>query len=146
MIVPPKFTVPKLEKNNGRNDSMIHLQMYCWKMAQYTNNEPLMIQTFQGTQTGHTAEWYSQLKKISHWKGLADTFLAQYGFNSQIELDRSDRQRMEEKNGGTFRENAQRWKEKAARARPPLDEKEMIRIFINTLKNPYFDRIMGLQF
>uniref|UniRef100_A0A2N9G490 Uncharacterized protein n=1 Tax=Fagus sylvatica TaxID=28930 RepID=A0A2N9G490_FAGSY len=47
--MPPKFKVPKLEKNNGRNDSMIHLQMYCWKMAQYTNNEPLMIQTFQGT-------------------------------------------------------------------------------------------------
>jgi hypothetical protein len=33
----------------------------------------------------------------------------------------------------------------AARARPPLDEKEMIKIFVNTLKNPYFDRMIGLQ-
>uniref|UniRef100_A0A2N9HTF6 Uncharacterized protein n=1 Tax=Fagus sylvatica TaxID=28930 RepID=A0A2N9HTF6_FAGSY len=34
---------------------------------------------------------------------------------------------------------------KAARARPPLDEREMIKIFVDTLKNPYFDRMMGLQ-
>jgi hypothetical protein len=52
---------------------------------------------------------------------------------------------MVEKNGGTFKEYAQQWKEKAARARLPLDEKEMIRISINTLKNPYFDRMVGLQ-
>ena len=46
MTMPPKFKVPKFEKNNRRGDPMTHLQMYCWKMAQYANNEPLMIQTF----------------------------------------------------------------------------------------------------
>uniref|UniRef100_A0A2N9FPS7 Integrase catalytic domain-containing protein n=1 Tax=Fagus sylvatica TaxID=28930 RepID=A0A2N9FPS7_FAGSY len=87
----------------------------------------------------------ANLKKISHWKELADTFLAQYGFNSQIAPDRFDLQRMEKKSNETFREYAQRWREKAARARPPLDEREMIKIFVDTLKNPYFDRMMGLQ-
>uniref|UniRef100_A0A2N9FS68 Retrotransposon gag domain-containing protein n=1 Tax=Fagus sylvatica TaxID=28930 RepID=A0A2N9FS68_FAGSY len=57
MTVPPKFKAPKLEKYNGRGDPMIHLQMYCWKMTQYADNEPLMIQTFQDTLTGHAAEW-----------------------------------------------------------------------------------------
>uniref|UniRef100_A0A2N9GQ01 Reverse transcriptase domain-containing protein n=1 Tax=Fagus sylvatica TaxID=28930 RepID=A0A2N9GQ01_FAGSY len=38
-----------------------------------------------------------------------------------------------------------RWREKAARACPPLDEREMIKIFVDTLKNPYFDRMIGLQ-
>uniref|UniRef100_A0A2N9I6E0 Retrotransposon gag domain-containing protein n=1 Tax=Fagus sylvatica TaxID=28930 RepID=A0A2N9I6E0_FAGSY len=94
---------------------------------------------------GHAAEWYSQLKKISHWKELADTFLAQYGFNSQIAPDWFDLQRMEKKSNKTFKEYAQRWREKAARACPPLDEKEMIKIFVDTLKNPYFDRMIGLQ-
>uniref|UniRef100_A0A2N9I3K7 Retrotransposon gag domain-containing protein n=1 Tax=Fagus sylvatica TaxID=28930 RepID=A0A2N9I3K7_FAGSY len=79
------------------------------------------------------------------WKELADTFLAQYGFNSQIAPDRFDLQRMEKKSNETFREYAQRWREKAARARPPLDEREMIKIFVDTLKNPYFDRMIGLQ-
>jgi hypothetical protein len=49
---------------------------------------------------------------------------------------------MEEKNGGTFKEYAQKWRPRAC---PPLDEKEMIKIFVDTLKNPYFDRIVDLQ-
>ena len=28
---------------------------------------------------------------------------------------------------------------------PLLDEKEIIEIFVDTLKNPYFDRMVGLQ-
>jgi hypothetical protein len=52
---------------------------------------------------------------------------------------------MEKKSSETFREYAQQWREVAARARPPLDEKEMIKIFIDALKNPYFDRVIGLQ-
>ncbi len=145
MMVPPKFKAPEFEKYNGRGDPMIYLQMYCRKMELYADNEPLLIQTFQHTLTGHAVEWYSQLKKISHWKELANTFLAQYGFNSQIAPDRFDLQRMEKKSSETFREYAQRWREKAARARPPLDEREMIKIFVDTLNNPYFDRMIGLQ-
>uniref|UniRef100_A0A2N9I625 Integrase catalytic domain-containing protein n=1 Tax=Fagus sylvatica TaxID=28930 RepID=A0A2N9I625_FAGSY len=79
----------------------------------------------------------ANLKKISHWKELADTFLAQYGFNSQIapgSVRPSEGWR--KKSNETFREYAQRWREKAARARPPLDEREMIKIFVDTLKNP----------
>jgi hypothetical protein len=145
MTVPPKFKAPEFEKYNGRGDPMIHLQMYYRKMAPYVNNEPLLIQTFQDTLIGHAAEWYSQLKKISHWKELADTFLAQYSFNSQIAPDQFDLQRMEKKSNETFREYARKWREKATPARPPLDEREMIKIFVDTLKNPYFDRMIGLQ-
>uniref|UniRef100_A0A2N9GDK8 Integrase catalytic domain-containing protein n=1 Tax=Fagus sylvatica TaxID=28930 RepID=A0A2N9GDK8_FAGSY len=127
---PPKpegerlpFKAPEFEKYNGRGDPMIHLQMYCRKMAPYADNEPLLIQTFQDTLTGNAAEWYSQLKKISHWKELADTFLAQYGFNSQIAPDRFDLQRMEKKSNETFREYAQRWREKGGSSTPATRRK-----------------------
>ena len=32
-----------------------------------------------------------------------------------------------------------------ARACPPLNEKEMIKIFVDTLKNQYFGQMVGLQ-
>uniref|UniRef100_A0A2N9I0Q7 Reverse transcriptase domain-containing protein n=1 Tax=Fagus sylvatica TaxID=28930 RepID=A0A2N9I0Q7_FAGSY len=149
-VTPPRPpTPPKPEGKDSQLDSKIDSLeekiRLIQGMAPYADNEPLLIQTFQDTLTGNAAEWYSQLKKISHWKELADTFLAQYGFNSQIAPDRFDLQRMEKKSNETFREYAQRWREKAARARPPLDEREMIKIFVDTLKNPYFDRMMGLQ-
>jgi hypothetical protein len=45
-----------------------------------------------------------------------------------------------------FSENTPNGGEKwRPRACPLLDEKEMIKIFVDTLKNPYFDRIVGLQ-
>uniref|UniRef100_A0A2N9F1L3 Uncharacterized protein n=1 Tax=Fagus sylvatica TaxID=28930 RepID=A0A2N9F1L3_FAGSY len=84
----------------------------------YADNEPLLIQTFQDTLTGNAARML-QIGLI--FRG------------------------MEKKSNETFREYAQRWREKAARARPPLDEREMIKIFVDTLKNPYFDRMIGLQ-
>ena len=52
---------------------------------------------------------------------------------------------MEKKSGETFKEYARQWREMVAWAHPPLDEKEMIKIFVDTLKNPYFDRMIGLQ-
>uniref|UniRef100_A0A2N9FB87 Uncharacterized protein n=1 Tax=Fagus sylvatica TaxID=28930 RepID=A0A2N9FB87_FAGSY len=44
-----------------------------------------------------------------------------------------------------WRRRVARWTKVAARARPPLDEKEMIKIFVDALKNPYFDWVIGLQ-
>ena len=46
MSMPHKFKTPEFDKYNGRGDPMIHLQMYCRKMAQYADNKPLLIQTF----------------------------------------------------------------------------------------------------
>uniref|UniRef100_A0A2N9G9Y6 Retrotransposon gag domain-containing protein n=1 Tax=Fagus sylvatica TaxID=28930 RepID=A0A2N9G9Y6_FAGSY len=116
------YRAPEFEKYNGRGDPMIHLQMECSRMV-LTVEEDLSLEG-----TGRIPS------------------LAQYGFNSQIAPDRFDpSEGWRKKSNETFREYAQRWREKAARARPPLDEREMIKIFVDTLKNPYFDRMMGLQ-
>uniref|UniRef100_A0A2N9EGY2 RNase H type-1 domain-containing protein n=1 Tax=Fagus sylvatica TaxID=28930 RepID=A0A2N9EGY2_FAGSY len=63
MTMPPKFKAPEFEKYNGRGDPMIHLQMYCRKMAPYADNEPLLIQTFQDTLIGHAAKWIEDALK-----------------------------------------------------------------------------------
>lgn len=41
----------------------------------------------------------------------------------------------------SFKENAQRWRELAAQVEPPLSEKEMTGIFVDTLNDPLFDRL-----
>ena len=43
MTVLPKFKAPEFERYNGKGDPMIHLQIYYRKMAQYVDNEPLLI-------------------------------------------------------------------------------------------------------
>uniref|UniRef100_A0A2N9FER3 RNase H type-1 domain-containing protein n=1 Tax=Fagus sylvatica TaxID=28930 RepID=A0A2N9FER3_FAGSY len=73
--------------------------------------------------------------------------LAQYGFqlpnsSGSDSILQEDGRRRAMKPSGNMPKGGER---KAARARPPLDEREMIKIFVDTLKNPYFDRMMGLQ-
>ena len=47
------------------------------------------------------------------------------------------------KNVETFKEYAQRWRELAAQVQPPLTDKELTAMFINTLRAPYYDRMVG---
>ena len=50
---------------------------------------------------------------------------------------------MEKKTIETFREYAHKWRDLAARVQPPMTDKELNKMFLNTLKAPYYDRMIG---
>ena len=52
-------------------------------------------------------------------------------------------QNVEKKANETFREYAHKWKYLAAQVQPPLTDKELNRMFFNTLKAPYYDWMIG---
>ncbi|KAA0045606.1 Gag-pro-like protein [Cucumis melo var. makuwa] len=85
-----------------------------------------------------------QLLKVVHrWKDLANSFLKQYKYNIDMAPDRLDLQRMEKKNVENFKEYAQRWRDLATQVQPPLTDKELIAMFINTIRAPYYDIMVG---
>ena len=50
---------------------------------------------------------------------------------------------MEKKVSETFREYAHKWRDLAAQVQPPLTDKELNKMFLNTLKTPYYDQMIG---
>jgi hypothetical protein len=56
--------------------------------------------------------------------------------------DRSSLQAMKKNNKESIREYTQRWRETTAEVNPPLLEKEMINLFVNTFKAPYFEYLV----
>ncbi|XP_052484855.1 uncharacterized protein LOC128039955 [Gossypium raimondii] len=50
---------------------------------------------------------------------------------------------MEKKQNESFSQYAQRWREVATQVQPPLLEKEVTMLFINTLKAPFINHILG---
>ena len=50
---------------------------------------------------------------------------------------------MEKKPTETFREYAHKWRDLAAQVQPPMTDKELNKMFLNTLKAPYYDRMIG---
>ena len=57
--------------------------------------------------------------------------------------DRMSLQNMEKKASESFREYAHKWKDLAAQVQPPMTDKELNKMFLNTLKAPYYDRMIG---
>ncbi|TYK12200.1 uncharacterized protein E5676_scaffold106G001510 [Cucumis melo var. makuwa] len=145
VVIPPKFKTPDFEKYNGTTCSKSHLVMYCWKMSAYAHDDKLLIHCFQDSLVGSASRWYMQLdgSQVHTWKDLADSFFKKYKYNIDMAPDRLDLRRMEKKNVETFKEYAQRWRELVAKMQPPLTDKELTAMFINTLRAPYYDRMVG---
>ncbi|XP_050916226.1 uncharacterized protein LOC127131344 [Lathyrus oleraceus] len=66
-----------------------------------------------------------------------DFFGKSYKYNVDIATDRDQLRSMCQKDKETFKEYAQRWRQLAAY--PPLEEKEMTKIFLKTLSSFYYE-------
>ena len=145
LIIPAKFKVLEFDKYDGSSCPRSHLIRYCRKMTMHIGNDKLLIHCFQDSLTGPATRWYIQLDNthIHVWKDLADAFLKQYKHNIDMAPDRLDLQRMKKKNSENFKEYAQRWRDMVAEVQPPLTDKEMTSMYMNTLRAPFYDRMIG---
>ena len=57
--------------------------------------------------------------------------------------DRISLQNMEKKATKMFREYAHKWRDLAAQVQPPMIDKKLNKMFLNTLKAPYYDHMIG---
>jgi len=145
VVIPPKFQIPEFDKYKGATCPKSHLTMYCRKMASQTNDDKILIHFFQDSLAGAASNWYTHLEpaRIRCWKDLADAFLKQYKYNIDMAPDRMQLQNMTKRDNESFKEYAQRWRGLAAQVEPPLIEKEMVAMFMDTLQSPFYDRMIG---
>jgi len=57
--------------------------------------------------------------------------------------DRTQLQNMFKKEGETFKEYAQRWRDMATQVAPPMVEREMITMMVDTLPVFYYEKLVG---
>ena len=57
--------------------------------------------------------------------------------------DRLQLQSLSKRNDESFRSYAHRWRELASQVEPPMLEKEMALIFLDTLTSPFYNRMVG---
>lgn len=146
--IPPKFKVPEFEKYKGNSCPQIHLVMYTRKMCALTKDDRLLIHFFQDSLTGVALKWYMSLNKanIKTFSDLCEAFNRQYKYNVDMAPDRDQLRAMAQKDNETFKEYAERWRGVAAQISPPLEEKEMTKIFLKTLDTFYYDRMVSNAF
>ena len=143
--IPVKFKVPDFEKYKGNSCPQSHLIMYCRKMAMHTDDDNLLIHYFQDSLTGASLKWYMGLDstRITSFNDLAEAFVRQYKYNVDMAPDRDQLRAMSQKDKESFKEYAQRWREIAAQINPPMEEKEMTKLFLKTLSQFYYEKMVA---
>ncbi|XP_050900733.1 uncharacterized protein LOC127107491 [Lathyrus oleraceus] len=143
--IPPRLKVPSFEKYQGVTCPKTHIRAFCRKMAAHSNDEKLLMHFFQDNLSGASLEWYMQLERthIRTWRELAEAFLKHYQYNSDMAPNQTQLQSLPQKPDESFKEYAQRLRDLAARVQPPLLERELINMFVETLQGPYFEKMIG---
>ncbi|GAU50634.1 hypothetical protein TSUD_410280 [Trifolium subterraneum] len=146
VVVPHKFKVPDFEKYKGSTCPKAHLIMYARKMSTQTSNDKLLIHYFQDSLTGAALRWYMDLDRanVSSFNDLASAFIRQYNYNSYLAPDRDELRALAQKENESFKEYAQRWRELAAQIRPPMEEKELCKLFLHTLSPFFYEKMVGV--
>ena len=145
LVLSSKFKVPTFDKYDGTKCPSAHLYMYYRKMTGHTNNDKLLIHCFQDSLTGSATKWYNQLSRenVRSWTDLAKAFLVQYKYMIESAPNRISLQNMDKKTTETFQEYTHKWRDLAAQVQPSMIDKELNKMFLNTLKAPYYDRMIG---
>jgi hypothetical protein len=110
--IPKKFKMPDFDKYNGSTCPHSHVIRYVRKMANYADNDALMIHSFQDSLTDDAADWHTSLSKdnIHTFEELAAAFESHYEFNTRLKPNRDSLKSLSQKSDETFREYAQRWR------------------------------------
>ncbi|XP_016745131.1 uncharacterized protein [Gossypium hirsutum] len=114
LVFPHKFKMLEFEKYSGTTCPEVHITMFCRRMIGYVNNDQLLIHCLQDNLVGAAARWYNQLSGAR--------------INSWRDLAQAF---------------MQQWREVAIQVQPPLLEKEITMLFINTLKAPFITHMIG---
>ncbi|XP_016681306.1 uncharacterized protein [Gossypium hirsutum] len=123
LVLPPKFKAPDFEKYDGTRCPKAHLIMFCRKMTGYVNDDKLLVHCFQDSLVGSALRWYNR--------------------SVERESDHGRIWHQHSKHTETFRQYAQRWRDISAQVEPLLTKTEITVLFINTLKAPFYDKLVG---
>ena len=70
-------------------------------------------------------------------------FIRKYQYNSDMAPNRMQLWNMCKREHESFKEYAQRWRDLAAQVAPPMMERKMITMIVNTLSVFYYEKMVG---
>ncbi|XP_070011427.1 uncharacterized protein [Nicotiana sylvestris] len=141
---PLGFKTPKFEKYDGHGDPISHLKRYCNQLRGAGGKEELLMAYFGKSLTGVASEWFMDQDTSSWyvWDDMAQAFVKQFQYNIDIAPDRNSFSNPKKKPTKSFKEYAIKYREQAARVKPPMDDHEIITIFFQAQELDYFQNMM----
>ncbi|XP_060177927.1 uncharacterized protein LOC132607870 [Lycium barbarum] len=141
---PIDFKVAKFDKYDGHGDPMVHLKRYCNQLRGAGGKQELLMAYLGESLTGLASEWFidQEFTKWYIWDDMAQEFVPQFQYNIDLVPDKKSLINLKKKTVENFGEFAIRWREQAARVRPPLKESEVVETFIQAHDEEYYQHML----
>nr|XP_016433460.1 PREDICTED: uncharacterized protein LOC107759956 [Nicotiana tabacum] len=135
------------EKYDGHGDPIAHLKKYCNQLRGAGGKEELLMAYFGESLIGIASKWYmdQNVSRWHIWDDLARDFILQFQYNIDIAPDRNSLSNLKKKPSESFGEYAIKWREQASRVKPPMDEIEMVTVFLQAQEPYYFQNMMSVM-
>ncbi|XP_060179392.1 uncharacterized protein LOC132609432 [Lycium barbarum] len=142
--LPPGFKTPKFDKYDGYGDPIAHLRRYCNQLRGAGGNQDMLMAYFGESLTGLASEWFidQDIVKWHTWDDMANEFVQQFQYNIDLVPDKKSLTNLKKKVTESFREFAVRWREQAARVKPPMREREMVETFLQAQDETYYQHMI----
>ncbi|XP_070017352.1 uncharacterized protein [Nicotiana sylvestris] len=143
--VPVGFKIPKFDLYDGHGDPVAHLRGHCNNIRGSSGKDKLLMAYFSQSLSGEALEWYTHqdASRWYTWDDMAQAFARHFQYNIEIVSDRMSLTKMEKKHNESFREYGLRWRAKAARVNPSMEENEMVEYFLQAQEPTYFGHLIS---
>ncbi|XP_070017128.1 uncharacterized protein [Nicotiana sylvestris] len=143
--LPLGFKTPKFEKYDGHVDPIAHLKRYCNQLQGAGGKKELLMAYFGKSLVGIALEWYldQDISRWHIWDDRARDFVRKFQYNIDIAPDQNSLSNLKKKSSESFREYAVKWREQTARVKPPMDEIEMVSVFLQAQEADYYQNMMS---
>ncbi|XP_075100624.1 uncharacterized protein LOC142176552 [Nicotiana tabacum] len=132
----PISAIPTSESAVAEENRILHLRMMeMWDI--WANGKELLsvVPEFPELFPRDISHWHI-------WDDLARDFVRKFQYNIDIAPDRNSLSNLNKKSSECFREYAVKWREQAAIVKPPMDETEMVSVFLQAQEADYYQNMM----
>ncbi|KAF5932597.1 hypothetical protein HYC85_028768 [Camellia sinensis] len=127
--------MPHIDRFDGSGDPMVHQRLSSDILRPMGLTRLQKLSLFGWTLSGVAAIWYAKLEDVvkRSWDEMAEAFVAQYSYNTQIEITTRDLE-------------TTRWRAKASMMTTRPTDKDQIRMIVHNLQPKLMQKMIVLPF
>ncbi|KAL7200695.1 hypothetical protein ACSBR1_032595 [Camellia fascicularis] len=142
VTLPDRFKMPHIDRFDGSGDPMVHLRLLSDILRPMGLSRLQKLSLFGRILSGVAAIWYVKLEDSvkRNCEEIAEAFIAQYSYNTQIEIITRDLETTRQEPKESFSDFVTWWRAKASMMTIRPVDKDQIRMVVHNLQPAEDDR------
>ncbi|CAL5331373.1 unnamed protein product [Camellia sinensis] len=148
VTLPDRFKMSHIDRFDGSGDPMVHLSLLSDVLRPMGLTRLQKLSLFGRTLSGIAVTWYAKLEDSvkQSWEEMAEAFVAQYSYNTQIEITTRDLETMRQEPKESFSEFVTRWRATASMMTLRPTDKDQIRMIVRNLQSKLMQKMIVIPF